>query len=200
MMAGQVSVENACGSGCGDRTMVLAVKGPAWAIDVKVVRRRCQESPGRPGEHPWRSRFTGRRENLATSLAGHTSRADPEKRPVRRQCHLCAKALPLEAFGRQEAAESKNRKRRAHARRVYSKKVVDMPNMEVEVQLCGDDEYFAEKADIVFQQKGKISVRWISARPDRGRKTTARVLPTGPVSRRGSGTNRLTPMPKPLSL
>ncbi|MFO0766008.1 MAG: hypothetical protein U0231_04280 [Nitrospiraceae bacterium] len=35
----------------------------------------------------------------------------------------------------------------------FIQKVIDMPNMEVEVQLCGDDEYVAEKADVVFQQK-----------------------------------------------
>lgn len=37
----------------------------------------------------------------------------------------------------------------------FIKKVVDMSNMEIEVQLCGDDEYFAEGALIELQQGSK---------------------------------------------
>jgi hypothetical protein len=36
----------------------------------------------------------------------------------------------------------------------FIKKVVDMPNMEVESQLCGD-EYFAEGAQVAFRQSSK---------------------------------------------
>ena len=52
----------------------------------------------------------------------------------------------------------------------FIQKVVDMPNMEVEVQLCGDDEYFAEGAKVVFQQAGK-NIEPIDVSPaERGRK------------------------------
>jgi hypothetical protein len=52
----------------------------------------------------------------------------------------------------------------------FIQKVIDMPNMEVEVQLCGDDEYFAEKADLVFQQKGKNIKPFDISPAERGRK------------------------------
>jgi hypothetical protein len=52
----------------------------------------------------------------------------------------------------------------------FIKKVVDMPNMEVEVQLCGDDEYFAEGAQIAFQQ-GNKNIKAIDVSPaEKGRK------------------------------
>ena len=52
----------------------------------------------------------------------------------------------------------------------FIKKVIDMPNMEVEVQLCGDDEYFAEGAQIAFQQGGK-NVKPVDVSPaEKGRK------------------------------
>ncbi|MDF0665018.1 MAG: hypothetical protein P0119_02975 [Nitrospira sp.] len=37
----------------------------------------------------------------------------------------------------------------------FIQKVMDMPNMEMEVQLCDDDEYFAEGALIELQQGSK---------------------------------------------
>ncbi len=50
------------------------------------------------------------------------------------------------------------------------KKVVDMPNMEIEVQLCGDDEYFAEGALIELQQGSKKIKPIDIGKAERGRK------------------------------
>lgn len=50
------------------------------------------------------------------------------------------------------------------------KKVLQTPHLEVEVQLCGDDEYFAYDADVVFQQKSK-NIKAIDVSPaQKGRK------------------------------
>ena len=96
--------------------------------------------------------------------------ADPEKDSCGASAILRTKRYRLEAFGRQEAAESKKQKKDVRMPEEFIQKVVDMPNMEVEVQVCGDDEYFAEKADVVFQQKGK-TIRPVDISPaDRGRK------------------------------
>jgi len=76
----------------------------------------------------------------------------------------------LEAFGRQEAAESKKRKTDVRMPEEFIKKVVDMPNMEIEVQLCGDDEYFAEGALIELQQGSKKIKPIDIGKAERGRK------------------------------
>jgi hypothetical protein len=70
--------------------------------------------------------------------------ADPEKDPCGASAILRTKRYRLEAFGRQEATESKKQKKEVRMPDEFIRKVVDMPNLEIEVQLCGDDEYFAE--------------------------------------------------------
>ena len=52
----------------------------------------------------------------------------------------------------------------------FIQKVMDMPNMELEVQLCGDDEYFAEGALIELQQGSKRIKPIDIGKAERGRK------------------------------
>jgi hypothetical protein len=96
--------------------------------------------------------------------------ADPEKDSCGASAILRTKRYRLEAFGRQEAAESKKRKTDVRMPDEFIKKVVDMPNMEIEVQLCGDDEYFAEGALIELQQGSKRIKPIDIGKAERGRK------------------------------
>ena len=105
--------------------------------------------------------------------------ADPEKDPCGASAILRTKRYRLEAFGRQEAAESKKRKIDVRMPEEFIKKVVDMPNMEIEVQLCGDDEYFAEGALIELQQGSKRIKPIDIGKAERGRKNEG----SGPVYR-----------------
>jgi hypothetical protein len=105
--------------------------------------------------------------------------ADPEKDPCGPSAILRTKRYRLEAFGRQEAAESKKRKMDVRMPEEFIKKVVDMPNMEIEVQLCGDDEYFAEGALIELQQGSKRIKPIDIGKAERGRKNEG----SGPVYR-----------------
>ena len=151
--------------------MVWAVSGPTWAIDVKLSpdeAKKALEAGRAPMEKagsPEDVKKVLQQASLVTRVG-----ADPEKDPCGASAILRTKRYRLEAFGRQEAAESKKQKKDVRMPDEFIQKVVDMPNMEVEVQLCGDDEYFAEKADVVFQQKGK-NIRLVDISPaDRGRK------------------------------
>jgi hypothetical protein len=54
-----------------------------------------------------------------------------------------------------------------------------MPNMEIEVQLCGDDEYFAEGALIELQQSSKRIKPIDIGKAERGRKNEG----SGPIYR-----------------
>jgi len=96
--------------------------------------------------------------------------ADPEKDPCGASAILRTKRYRLEAFGRQEATESKKQKKEVRMPDGFIQKVVDMPNMEVEIQLCGDDEYFADGVKVAFQQ-GSKTIHPIDMGPaERGRK------------------------------
>lgn len=151
--------------------LVLATGGPTWAIDVKLSPEEARKAleagrvPMEKAGSPEDVKKILQQASLVTRVG-----ADPEKDPCGASAILRTKRYRLEAFGRQEAAESKKQKKDVRMPDEFIQKVVDMPNMEVEVQLCGDDEYFAEKADVVFQQKGK-NIRPVDISPaDRGRK------------------------------
>lgn len=143
----------------------------AHAIDVKLSVEEAKKAleagrtPMEKANTPEDVKKVLQQASLATRVG-----ADPEKDPCGASAVLRTKRYRLEAFGRQEAAESKKQKKDVRMPEEFIQKVVDMPNMEVEVQLCGDDEYFAEKADMVFQQKGK-NIAPIDISPaERGRK------------------------------
>lgn len=152
-------------------SMMWSIGGLASAIDVKLSAEEAKQAL-EVGRIPMEKANSPEDVKKVLQQASLTTRvgADPEKDSCGASAILRTKRYRLEAFGRQEAAESKKQKKEVRMPDEFIQKVIDMPNMEVEVQLCGDDEYFAEKADIVFQQKGK-NIRPIDISPaDRGRK------------------------------
>jgi hypothetical protein len=143
----------------------------AWAIDVKLTADEAQKAleagrvPMEKATLPEDVKKVLQRASLAARVG-----ADPENEPCGASAILRTKRYRLEAFGRQEAVESKKRKSDVRMPEEFIKKVMDMPNMEVEVQLCGDDEYFAEGVVIELQQ-GSTRIKPIdTGKADRGRK------------------------------
>lgn len=152
---------------------LLVCLGPqaASAIDVKLSMDDAQKAleagraPMDKANSPEDVKKVLQQASVATRVG-----ADPEKDPCGTSAILRTKRFRLEAFGRQEAAESKKQKKEIRMPEEFIKKVIDMPNMEVEVQLCGDDEYFAEGAQIAFQQ-GSKNVKPVDVSPaEKGRK------------------------------
>ncbi|SLM46684.1 conserved protein of unknown function [Nitrospira japonica] len=151
--------------------MVLAGAIPAWSIDVKLSMEDAQKAleagraPMDKANSPEEVKKVLQQASMATRVG-----ADPEKDSCGASAVLRTKRYRLEAFGRQEASESKKRKTEIRMPEEFIKKVVDMPNMEVEVQLCGDDEYFAEGALIEMQQGTKRIKPIDIGKAERGRK------------------------------
>lgn len=150
---------------------VLLSANPALAIDVKLSMDDAQKAL-EAGRAPMEKANTPEEVKKVLQQASMVSRvgADPEKDPCGASAVLRTKRYRLEAFGRQEASESKKRKTDIRMPEEFIKKVVDMPNMEVEVQLCGDDEYFAEGAAIELQQGSKKVKAIDVGKAERGRK------------------------------
>lgn len=149
----------------------FAVSQPVQAIDVKLTMDDAQKAL-EAGRAPMEKANSPEDVKKVLQQASMVTRvgADPEKDPCGTSAILRTKRYRLEAFGRQEAAESKKKKSDVRMPDEFIKKVIDMPNMEVEVQLCGDDEYFAEGAQVAFQQGGK-NVKPVDVSPaERGRK------------------------------
>jgi hypothetical protein len=143
----------------------------SWAIDVKLSTEDAQKAleagrvPMEKANTPEEVKKVLQQASLATRVG-----ADPEKDPCGASAVLRTKRYRLEAFGRQEAAESKKRKTDVRMPDEFIRKVMDMPNMEIEVQLCGDDEYFAEGAIIELQQGSKKIKPVDIGKAERGRK------------------------------
>ena len=152
----------------------------ALAIDVKVSAEEAQKAL-EAGRAPMEKANTPEEVKKVLQQASMLTRvgANPEKDPCGASAILRTKRYRLEAFGRQEAAESKKRKMDVRMPDEFIKKVMDMPNMEIEVQLCGDDEYFAEGALIELQQGSKRIKPIDIGKAERGRKNEG----NGPIYR-----------------
>ena len=152
----------------------------ALAIDVKLSAEEAQKAL-EAGRAPMERANTPEEVKRVLQQASMVTRvgAHPEKDPCGASAILRTKRYRLEAFGRQEAAESKKRKMDVRMPGEFIKKVVDMPNMEIEVQLCGDDEYFAEGALIELQQGSKRIKPIDIGKAERGRKNEG----SGPIYR-----------------
>ncbi len=96
--------------------------------------------------------------------------ADPEVDPCGTHAILRTRRYWLEYFGRREAAESKRQKQDVRMPEEKIQEILDMPYLEVEVRLCGEEEFFAEGAEIALQQ-GNLMARPVDIGPaERGRK------------------------------
>lgn len=105
----------------------------------------------------------------ASEKASHVG-ADPEVDPCGTHAILRTRRYWLEYFGRREAAESKRQKKDIRMPEAKIQEILDMPYLEVEVRLCGEEEFFAEGAEIALQQ-GNLTARPVDIGPaERGRK------------------------------
>jgi hypothetical protein len=151
--------------------VLAAGNSGVWAIDVNLSSDEAHKALeiGRIPMEKANSSDDVKKVLQQASLATRVG-ADPEKESCGASAVLRTKRYRLEAFGRQEAAESKKRKTDVRMPEEFIQKVMDMPNMEMEVQLCGDDEYFAEGALIELQQGSKRIKPIDIGKAERGRK------------------------------
>ncbi len=151
--------------------VLAAGNSGVWAIDVNLSSDEAHKTleigriPMEKANSPEDVKKVLQQASLTTRVG-----ADPEKEPCGASAVLRTKRYRLEAFGRQEAAESKKRKTDVRMPEEFIQKVMGMPNMEMEVQLCGDDEYFAEGALIELQQGSKRIKPIDIGKAERGRK------------------------------
>ncbi len=153
--------------------MALLVGRPAGvsAIDVDLTMEEAKQALA-AGREPMAKANTPEEVKAVLQDASTTTRigADPEKDPCGLSAILRTKRFWLESFGRKEATESKKQKKEIRMPEDKIQKYLQMPNLEMEMQLCGDDEYFAEGAEVALQQGGK-TIRPVDVSPaERGRK------------------------------
>ncbi|MBM4123544.1 MAG: hypothetical protein FJ246_01090 [Nitrospira sp.] len=145
--------------------------GQAYAIDVKLTMEEAKKVLA-AGREPMEKASTPEDVKKLLQQAALATRvgADPEKDPCGASAVLRTKRYWLESFGRKEATESKKQKADVRMPDEKIQKYLDMPNLEIEGQFCGDDEYFAEGVQVAFQQ-GSKTIKPIDVSPaEKGRK------------------------------
>lgn len=154
---------------------VACTADPAGAIDVKLSMEEAKKSLAAGRDPMMKASDAAKPDEEVKKVLQHASLvtrvgADPEKEPCGTSAILRTKRFWLESFGRKEATESKKQKTNVRMPDEKIQKYLDMPNLEIEVQLCGDDEYFAEGVQVAFQQ-GSKTIKPVDVSPaDRGRK------------------------------
>lgn len=144
---------------------------PSYAIDVKLTMEEAKKSLA-SGRAPMEKANTPDEVKKVLQHASVATRvgADPEKDSCGASAILRTKRFWLESFGRKEAMESKRQKAEIRMPEDKIQKYLDVPNLEMEVQLCGDDEYFAEGVQVALQQGAK-TIKPVDVSPaDKGRK------------------------------
>ena len=155
----------------GAVAMWTVAMGQAHGIDAKLTMEEAKKALT-AGRDPMEKASTPEEVKRVLQHASVATRigADPEKDSCGASAILRTKRFWLESFGRKEATESKKQKQEIRMPDDKIQKYLDMPNLEMEVQLCGDDEYFAEGVQVALQQ-GTKTVKPVDVSPaEKGRK------------------------------
>ncbi len=159
----------------GRGLMVLCLLGgmvsPAFAIDVKVT----VEEAGRmmsAAREPMEQAVSNDEMFQIIRAEDKKSRIgdDPVTTPCGSSAILRTKTYWLEYFGREEARRSKVAQREIRMPEAKILEILNTPNLEMEIGLCGQEEFFAEGADVVLQQGSRNVVAVDKGKPSRGRK------------------------------
>ncbi len=154
--------------------MVLCLVGgmvsPALAIDVNVT----VEDAGRimsEARGPMEQAASNDEMFQIIQAADQQSRIgdDPAVKPCGISAVLRTKTYWLGYFGREEARRSKVAQRETRMPEEKIREILNMPNLELEIGLCGQEEFFAEGADVALQQGSRNVMAVDKGKPSRGR-------------------------------
>lgn len=147
----------------------------SYAIDVKLTMEEAKKSMTAART----SMEKAKNQEDSTQIGQHIFApyrvgGDPEKDPCAPSAELHTKRYWFAWFGGVEAAESKKKNESVRMPDAKVQTLLDMPNMDIEVHFCGDDEYFADGAELSIQQGGK-TIRPVDMSPaPKGRAVTGK--------------------------
>jgi len=144
---------------------------PAFAIDVDLTLEQGKQLMALARE-PMEKASSNDDMFKIIKLADKSSRIgdDPETTPCGSSAILRTKTYWFEYFGREEGRRSKVAKKEVRMPESKVQEILSMPNLEIEIGLCGQEEFFAEGADVALQQGSKNIMPTDKGKPSRGRK------------------------------
>ena len=144
---------------------------PAFAIDVDLTVKQANHIMASARE-PMQQASSSDEMFAIIKLADKSSRIgdDPETNPCGSSAIVRTKTYWFEYFGREEGRRSTVAQHEVRMPKAKIQEILKMPNLEIELGLCGEEEFFAEGADVALQQ-GANTIRPVDkGKPSRGRK------------------------------
>ncbi|MCA9470642.1 MAG: hypothetical protein MRJ96_03885 [Nitrospirales bacterium] len=143
----------------------------AYAIDVDLTMEQAKQALSHGRESMEKAENVEDVANIMKAAERAIRVGDnPEEAPCGPHAILRTRRYWLEYFGRREAAESKRQKKTVRMPDSKIEEILKMPYLEVEVRLCGDEEFFAEGVDVALQQ-GRTMARPVDVgAAERGKK------------------------------
>ncbi len=144
---------------------------PAFALDVKLTLEQARQIMTSAREPMERASSNDEMFNLIKSADKNTRIGDdPETKPCGSSAILRTKTYWFEYFGREEGRRSKVAQKEVRMPESKVQEILNMPNLEIEIGLCGEEEFFAEGADVALQQGSTNVMAVDKGKPSRGRK------------------------------
>ncbi len=144
---------------------------PAFAIDVDLTLEQAKHILASARE-PMEKASSNEEMFKIIKLADKHSRIgdDPELKPCGTSAILRTKTYWFEYFGREEGRRSKVAQQEVRMPEAKIQEILNMPYLEIEIGLCGHEEFFAEGADVALQQGSTNIMPADKGKPSRGRK------------------------------
>lgn len=148
-----------------------AMGSPALAIDVELTFEQAQQIMA-SARGPMEQAASNDEMFAIIKAADKNSRIgdDPAVKPCGSSAILRTKTYWFEYFGREEGRRSKVAKQEVRMPEAKIQEILNMPNLEMEIGLCGQEEFFAEGADVALQQGSTNVMAVDKGKPSRGRK------------------------------
>lgn len=144
---------------------------PAFALDVKLTLEQARQIMTSAREPMERASSNDEMFHLIKSADKNTRIGDdPETKPCGSSAILRTKTYWFEYFGREEGRRSKVAQKEVRMPESKIQEILNMPNLEIEIGLCGEEEFFAEGADVALQQGATNVMAVDKGKPSRGRK------------------------------
>lgn len=143
----------------------------AYAIDVDLTLEQAQQIMAAAREPMEQTASNDEMFQLIKSADKNTRIGDdPETKPCGSSAILRTKTYWFGYFGREEGRRSKVAQAEVRMPESKIQQILNMPNLEIEIGLCGDEEFFAEGADVALQQGLNNVMAVDKGKPSRGRK------------------------------
>ena len=156
--------------------LFCGISTPTWAIDVTLSLDEAKQIIANGRVLMEKAESFAELRNVAIEAERpyriHKPGDDVSTDPCLPNAIVQTKRFWLETLGRREAAESKRQQKPVRVPETKIQEYLVMPNLGVEVRLCGEEEYFAEGAEVVLQQ-GSEFIRPVDFVPPKaGRKNS----------------------------